>query len=245
MTSVHDDQGIGQVLEDLAGAVDILSPMVYPSHYASGEFGLSNPNGAPHQTVLKALQAARLRIEKDFPSVRLRPWLQDFSLGYPSYDNTHVRAQIQATVDAGYDEWLLWNPSNRYTQSALLPHWQGVAESASVTPVVTPSGSVDPPLEHSEAPAEPSAADPVGLQAAQQEGGPTQGPRREPAGPATEPTSAATPNKAASAQSGQEPNKLSLIPGYDDLVRAFESGTLQFPAPNITERTAESKAPNP
>ena len=50
-----------------------------------------------------------------------RPWLQDFTLGSPRYEAPEVRAQIQATYDAGIDEWLLWNASSRYTESALEP----------------------------------------------------------------------------------------------------------------------------
>ncbi|MBT8397297.1 MAG: putative glycoside hydrolase, partial [Gemmatimonadetes bacterium] len=32
-----------------------------------------------------------------------------------------VRAQIQATYDAGVMEWILWNPGSSYTESALMP----------------------------------------------------------------------------------------------------------------------------
>jgi len=49
------------------------------------------------------------------------PWLQDFTLGPPRYEAPEVRAQIQATYDAGIDEWLLWNASSRYTEGALEP----------------------------------------------------------------------------------------------------------------------------
>ena len=32
-----------------------------------------------------------------------------------------LRAQIQAVYDAGYEEWILWNAANRYTEGGLLP----------------------------------------------------------------------------------------------------------------------------
>jgi hypothetical protein len=48
----------------------------------------------------------------------IRPWLQDFDYG-GDYDVAEVRAQIQATYDAGLDSWMLWAPSNRYTRGAL------------------------------------------------------------------------------------------------------------------------------
>jgi hypothetical protein len=51
---------------------------------------------------------------------KLRPWLQDFDYG-GDYDAADVRAQIQATYDAGLTSWLLWDPGNIYTRDALHP----------------------------------------------------------------------------------------------------------------------------
>jgi len=50
---------------------------------------------------------------------KIRPWLQDFDYG-GNYDAAAVRAQIQSTYDAGLDSWMLWDPGNVYTESALL-----------------------------------------------------------------------------------------------------------------------------
>jgi hypothetical protein len=50
--------------------------------------------------------------------LKLRPWLQDFSYG-GIYGPAEVRAQIKATYDAGLTSWLLWDPKNLYTVSAL------------------------------------------------------------------------------------------------------------------------------
>ena len=52
--------------------------------------------------------------------MKLRPWLQDFDLG-ATYDAAMVRAQMKATYDAGLTSWMLWDPANRYTRSALEP----------------------------------------------------------------------------------------------------------------------------
>jgi len=54
-------------------------------------------------------------------SLKLRPWLQDFDMG-ATYDAAMVRAQIQATYDAGLTSWMMWNPSNKYTRAALHPN---------------------------------------------------------------------------------------------------------------------------
>ena len=61
------------------------------------------------------------------PEIRanVRPWLQDFTAtwvkGHIPYGPDEIRAQIQAVYDAGYEEWILWNASNRYTEGGLLP----------------------------------------------------------------------------------------------------------------------------
>lgn len=122
VTSAGDDMGIGQRLEEIAAAVDFVSPMLYPSHYERGNLGVANPNAMPYETVYRSLRDARRRIEAAGLTGRtaVRPWLQDFSWGH-KYGPDEVRAQIQATYDAGYTQWLLWNAASHYTAAALKP----------------------------------------------------------------------------------------------------------------------------
>jgi hypothetical protein len=122
VTSLYDDLGIGQHLEEASASVDYLSPMVYPSHYIPGNLELPNPNAMPYETVHRSMLDTKERWAKAglTDKVVMRPWLQDFSWGYP-YGTAEVRAQIQATYDAGYKEWLLWNAANEYTEAALKP----------------------------------------------------------------------------------------------------------------------------
>lgn len=119
--SVRNDMGIGQHWEDMVDATDVLLPMVYPSHFARGSYGIPVPNADPYQTVKKAMEYAVRRTEGIEGAAAIRPWLQDFTLGWPRYGAAEVRAQIQATYDAGLSEWVLWNPSSRYTAEALAP----------------------------------------------------------------------------------------------------------------------------
>ena len=122
-TSSSTDIGIGQYWENFIGSVDVAQPMVYPSHYWEGSFGFQDPNGHPYEIVREALMSGMRRSEAmEGEEVGLtRPWLQDFTLGEPFYGAPEVRAQIQATYDAGIDEWLLWNAGSRYTEAALAP----------------------------------------------------------------------------------------------------------------------------
>lgn len=115
-----NDNGIGQKLENIAPAVDYLSPMIYPSHFALGSIGFDIPNDHPYEVILESLKRGGAR----FPNSKkkLRPWLQDFSYGPGiTYGPAQVRAQIQATADYGASGWLLWNANNVFTEPALLP----------------------------------------------------------------------------------------------------------------------------
>ena len=120
-TSFRRDIGLGQLWESFIDVVDVALPMVYPSHYWEGSFGYSDPNAHPYEVVRAALRDA-VRRSEEVPGAGLtRPWIQDFTLGQPVYGAAEVRAQIQAAYDVGIQEWILWNPSTRYTESALEP----------------------------------------------------------------------------------------------------------------------------
>lgn len=112
-TTVTDDMKIGQEYASVAAQVDYISPMVYPSHYARGNYGLDDPDAHPYETVYNSMIKA---FEKtpELPLERHRPWIQDFSLRHP-YGVKEVEAQIRALADAGIRQFLLWNPNNRYT----------------------------------------------------------------------------------------------------------------------------------
>ena len=110
------DLGIGQTPYRLARYVDAVYPMVYPSHFNPGEYGIADPNASPGQTVTDAL----LYFEADLrgSNARLVPWLQDFSLGR-AYTTADLQAQVDAARSADTRGFLLWNPLGLYTPHAL------------------------------------------------------------------------------------------------------------------------------
>ena len=118
----YDDLGIGQMIEDAYEYFDYVCPMVYPSHYANGFIGYGNPAEHPYEVVKYSIDKGLLRLESfNKENVYLRPWLQDFNLG-AVYNMDMVKAQIQAVKDSlkdGYKGFMLWNPSNIYTESAI------------------------------------------------------------------------------------------------------------------------------
>jgi hypothetical protein len=115
VTTVQGPLEVGQEWEKVAPVSDVLLPMVYPSHYPRGAFGLARPNADPYQVVRTAITRARERNEAlGITGEHVRPYLQAFSLGQPPYGAEEVRRQIQAVYDAGYQGWVLWHPGSTY-----------------------------------------------------------------------------------------------------------------------------------
>jgi hypothetical protein len=108
---------IGQCLEEMASYVDVISPMVYPSHYV--EPGLK---ADPYRTVKLALTHGMARVEKPF-----RPYLQAFDMDIPPEMTLpqYILAQVQAAEEMGADGYLFWNPRAEY--SAL---WEALARES-------------------------------------------------------------------------------------------------------------------
>ncbi len=107
---------IAQDIGKLAKECDYIAPMVYPSHWAAGEYGVSDPNSHPYPITKKSL--ADFVKKTRHTDARIVPWLQDFSLGV-SYGDAEVAAQIRAAADNGIHSFLLWNPAVRYHGGAL------------------------------------------------------------------------------------------------------------------------------
>ncbi|MBB3128893.1 hypothetical protein FHS19_003568 [Paenibacillus rhizosphaerae] len=121
--SVPAAEGIGQDFGKISENVDVISPMVYPSHYTTGWFGAEDPDKEPYKTIKGSMADTHKKLDplKDRKPI-IRPWIQDFTaswLGsghYEKYGKQQVEDQIRALKDAGVNEYLLWNASNRYSQ---------------------------------------------------------------------------------------------------------------------------------
>ena len=115
------DMGIGQRWEMFVDQVDVVLPMIYPSHFARGTYKIRNPNAHPYATIDHALKDAIARSDSVPNAALVIPWYQDFTLGSPHYYAEHIRAQKKAGYDNGFQSWILWNPKSNYTLAALEP----------------------------------------------------------------------------------------------------------------------------
>jgi hypothetical protein len=108
--------GIAQFPRRIAPYVDAIYPMVYPSHYGSGEYNIEDPDSRPGTTVAYSLRDFRRAVTRR--KAVLIPWLQDFSLGR-TYTLADVVDQIQSARLEHVKGFMLWNPSGVYTKEAL------------------------------------------------------------------------------------------------------------------------------
>lgn len=104
-----DSVGIGQDFTKMAAVVDVISSMIYPDHWWSGNFGLENPFAQPYDLVNEYMFYEREALA-GISTVTSRPWLQDWS-----YGPDEVQAQINALQNHGFHEFLLWNALGEYT----------------------------------------------------------------------------------------------------------------------------------
>ena len=117
-----NDTFIGQKLEELSGAVDYLSPMLYPSGFQFGIPGHRNPVLSPYNIVYDTLSEAMRRTATS--PVRYRPWLQgfpDYAFDRRKFGTAEISAQIKGANRAGAIGWMLWNPRNVYSTDGLMP----------------------------------------------------------------------------------------------------------------------------
>jgi hypothetical protein len=126
--SATGDLGIGQVWEDFITVADVVLPMVYPSHYYRGSYGLAWPNAEPYRVVRNALSEAIERSRPYANAAMIRPYLQAFTLGRrkPRYTPHEIREQIRAAEELGIDTWVLWNPRSVYQRNSLRPYREAV-----------------------------------------------------------------------------------------------------------------------
>lgn len=119
--TVPEAPGIGQNFSNIASHVDVISSMIYPSHWGASYFGIDAPDIHPYEVVDEYMKVELPLLESLDHTPVTRPWLQDFTASYlgagyyKEYGNAEVMAQVQALNDHGVTEFLLWNAGNVYS----------------------------------------------------------------------------------------------------------------------------------
>lgn len=118
--TVSEAPGIGQNFSKISENVDVISSMIYPSHWKK-YFGIEKPDLEPYKLVAEYAKVENDVLSKLDDAPVSRPWLQDFTASYlgagnyKRYGKAEVEAQIRALNEQGIDEFLLWNAGNRYS----------------------------------------------------------------------------------------------------------------------------------
>ncbi|HEX5614431.1 MAG TPA: putative glycoside hydrolase [Acidimicrobiia bacterium] len=118
--AAKEPRGAREIAQDVRGMapwLDYVAPMIYPSHFGRGEYGIDVPNDEPGLLIERSLADFQALVAER--GTALVPWLQDFSYAGRTYGHDEVRAQIDAACSLGVINHGLWNAVSSYTVSAL------------------------------------------------------------------------------------------------------------------------------
>ena len=103
----------GQDIVGMAKYCDVLSPMIYPSHF----FGMDNiahPGDAPEHFISESM--ARFELITKGSGVVIRPWLQAFRWRTKTYSPEYIKVQVATAKEKGGIGFLFWNAANDYSK---------------------------------------------------------------------------------------------------------------------------------
>jgi hypothetical protein len=103
----------GQDIVGMAHYCDVLSPMIYPSHF----FGMDNiahPGDEPAHFIGESMDRFEL-ITKGSGAV-IRPWLQAFHWRTKTYSPEYIKVQVETAKQKGGIGFLFWNAANDYSK---------------------------------------------------------------------------------------------------------------------------------
>jgi hypothetical protein len=103
----------GQDIVGMAKYCDVLSPMIYPSHF----FGMDNiehPGDAPEHFIGESMQ--RFELITKGSGVVIRPWLQAFRWRTKTYSPEYIKIQVATAKEKGGIGFLFWNAANDYSK---------------------------------------------------------------------------------------------------------------------------------
>ena len=103
----------GQDIVQMAHFCDVLSPMIYPSHF----FGMDNiahPGDEPAHFIGESMD--RFELITKGSGVVIRPWLQAFHWRTKTYSPEYIKIQVETARAKGGIGFLFWNAANDYSK---------------------------------------------------------------------------------------------------------------------------------
>jgi hypothetical protein len=108
----------GQDIVGMAHYCDVLSPMIYPSHF----FGMDNiahPGDEPAHFIGESMARFELITHPNgdlSTGVVIRPWLQAFRWRTKTYSPEYIKIQVETARAKGGIGFLFWNAANDYSK---------------------------------------------------------------------------------------------------------------------------------
>lgn len=109
----RDIAATGQDLRMLAPHIEALSPMVYPSHFATGFMGYEKP-GDHADIVAIGTKRAVEEVKAVGAKTVVRSWVQAFPWKTTSFGPQYIADQIREAKVGGGVGWLAWNSGGEY-----------------------------------------------------------------------------------------------------------------------------------
>jgi hypothetical protein len=103
----------GQDITRMAKYCDVISPMIYPSHFF-GMDGIKSPGDAPEHFIGESMD--RFYMITANTGTVLRPWLQAFAWRTKTYSPEYIERQVSTSRDRGGIGFLFWNARNDYSK---------------------------------------------------------------------------------------------------------------------------------
>jgi hypothetical protein len=103
----------GQDIVGMAKYCDVISPMIYPSHFFKMD-GYDHPGDAPEHFIGESM--ARFEKITAGSGVVIRPWLQAFRWRTKTYSPDYIKVQVLTAKEKGGIGFLFWNAANDYSK---------------------------------------------------------------------------------------------------------------------------------
>jgi hypothetical protein len=103
----------GQDIVHMAQHCDVLSPMIYPSHFF-GMDGIEHPGDEPAHFIGESMD--RFELITKGSGVVIRPWLQAFHWRTKTYSPEYIKVQVEVARQKGGIGFLFWNAANDYSK---------------------------------------------------------------------------------------------------------------------------------
>ena len=122
----EDIQTTGQKIGDLANYCDVMSPMIYPSHFYGPFQDIPNPGDQPFTVVSETCRRFSALLKGK--EVTLRPWIQAFPFGTTTFSEDYILEELRALSQSGARGWLFWSAGNAYDVAwKALARWNNTA----------------------------------------------------------------------------------------------------------------------